>query len=215
MNSGIYCLTFSSGRFYIGKSIDIPTRWRQHEDKFSKGKAAQRMQMEYNQCGSPEKTVLLHCHADHIDIVETWMIDQYHQQSGNLMLNATYAEPIPDVDRLKVNRGIGLLSLSTPDHIELICDLQAAAAEVDEEIEQKMQELLAETQAARAKVSEYRECGILVPQEILDQREELEVLQVVNAQQEAENIELRWQLKELENKFSAYQQRSWWKRLWS
>ena len=204
MNSGIYRLTFSSGRFYIGKSIDIPTRWRQHEDKFYKGKAAVRMQSEYNQCGSPEKTVLLHCHADHIDIVETWLIDQFYQQCGNLMLNATYAEPIADVDRLKVNRDIGLLSLSTPDHCELICDLRAEVCE------------LMETAArAEARVLEYKESGILVPQDILDQRQDLENFQAQCEELELEctdfaqaNINLQAEVHRLKN-------RGWWSRLWN
>lgn len=204
MNSGIYRLTFSSGRFYIGKSIDIPTRWRQHEDKFSKGKAAVRMQTEYDRCGSPQKEVLLHCHADHIDIVETWLIDQFQQQSGNWMLNATYAEPIADVDRLKINRDISLLGLSTPDHCELICDLRTALVAA-----------VAATETAAAKVLEYQESGILVPQDVLDQKQDLENLQAECAQLELEcndfaqaNIDLQAELHRLNSQ-------SWWSRLWN
>lgn len=202
MNSGIYKLTFSSGRFYVGKSIDIPTRWKQHEDKFAKGTAAVRMQQEFDQCGSPHKEVLIHCHADHIDIIETWMIDTHYQEHGNMMLNATYAEAIPDQDRLKVNRGIHLLSLSTPDHIEMICDLQEAAVKAAEEVKK-----------AKKKVKKYQEMGILVPQEVLDMREELEWCKEQRDDLEAESNQLAQAVIDLRAEVYKLQKRSWWSRL--
>ena len=44
MTSGIYLLNFKDQAFYIGQSQDIETRWKQHRDKFLKGKAAEKMQ---------------------------------------------------------------------------------------------------------------------------------------------------------------------------
>lgn len=85
MTSGVYKLTFSSGRRYIGKSIDIPTRWKQHFDKFAKGTAAKAMQAEFNSCGYPKTEVIVVCHPDHIDKVEASMINRLKPE-----LNATY-----------------------------------------------------------------------------------------------------------------------------
>lgn len=202
MNSGIYRLKFSSGRFYIGKSIDIPTRWRQHWDKFQKGKAAQRMQAEYDQCGFPQSEVVFSCHEDHIDIMETWIIDQMHQEFGNLMLNATYAKPIEDADRLKLKRDISLLEQSTPDHVELICDLrhQVTAAESG-------------AATAVAKVQEYRDSGILVPQEILDQREELLEYATEVTRLTTECNALAQSKLDLYREFYQYKSRPWYLRI--
>lgn len=202
MNSGIYKLTFSSGRFYVGKSIDIPTRWRQHEDKFAKGKAAARMQQEFNQYGSPAKEVLVECHADHIDIVETWLIALNQRDHGNLMLNATYPEPLPDSEYRKINRGVELLLCSTADHIELISDLRVA-----------QEEMQATVDTALARVKEYQEIGILVPQEILDRREELEQCRIENGELQDELTEAVQVSINLAAKLKAYKDLPWYKRL--
>lgn len=74
MTSGIYELTFSNGDNYIGKSINIENRWKQHFDKFRKGTAARAMQDAFNRYGSPSTKILLTCHADHVDIMESCCI---------------------------------------------------------------------------------------------------------------------------------------------
>ena len=74
MTCGIYKLTFSSGRSYIGKSIDIENRWKQHFDKLRKGTAARPMQEEFSRCGYPDTGILYICHEDHIDIIEETLI---------------------------------------------------------------------------------------------------------------------------------------------
>ena len=162
------------------------------------------MQSEYDLCGEPQKQVLMYCHVDHIDIVETWLIDQFYQQSGNEMLNATYAEPIQDPDRIKLNRDISLLNISTPDHVDLICNQRA-----------QLLELQLEANTALEKVLEYRESGILVPQEILDQREEL-------LEHIAENFDLTQQCNALtqclldqQAELHRYKSRPWYKRWFS
>ena len=74
MASGIYRLTFSSGKYYVGKSLDLETRWKQHFNKFATGKAARPMQLEYDRCGLPQTEVIFECHKDHIDILEELLI---------------------------------------------------------------------------------------------------------------------------------------------
>ena len=118
MASGIYRLTFSSGKYYVGKSLDIETRWKQHFNKFATGKAARPMQIEYDRCGLPETQVIFSCHQDHIDILEEWLIDQL---KGPDMLNTTYPKitRTPEVCAL-IENNRDLLKLSTWAHLEII-----------------------------------------------------------------------------------------------
>jgi len=74
MASGIYKLTFPSGKFYIGKSVDIEARWKQHWDKFTKGRHTQLMQTEFNIYGDYNREVLAYIHEDHLDIMEETLI---------------------------------------------------------------------------------------------------------------------------------------------
>lgn len=118
MASGIYRLTFSSGKFYIGKSLELETRWKQHFNKFALGKAARPMQIEYDRCGLPTTEAIFYCHQDHIDIMEEWLIDQF--KCGD-MLNTTY----PKIERTEkvaalIDNSRELLHQSTWEHLEII-----------------------------------------------------------------------------------------------
>ena len=118
MASGIYRLTFSSGKYYVGKSLDLETRWKQHFNKFATGKAARPMQLEYDRCGLPQTEVIFECHKDHIDILEELLIEQL---KGPDMLNTTY--PVCDLtDRVAIliNKSRELLHASTFEHLEMI-----------------------------------------------------------------------------------------------
>jgi hypothetical protein len=118
MASGIYRLTFSSGKYYIGKSLDLETRWKQHFNKFATGKAARPMQLEYDRCGLPETEVIFSCHKDHIDILEELLIEQF---KGPDMLNTTY--PVCDLTdevAILINRSAELLRTSTFEHLKMI-----------------------------------------------------------------------------------------------
>jgi hypothetical protein len=93
--SGIYKLTFRSGNYYIGKSNNIDRRWSEHFDKFSKGKAAKNMQAEYFEYGYPSREVIWGCHSDHLDIVETYFINNMW---SNKILNTTRPPPLTNAD---------------------------------------------------------------------------------------------------------------------
>ena len=113
MTSGVYILKFNSGNCYIGKSIDIPTRWKQHFDKFNKGTAAKAMQAEFNRYGYPQGEILMECHADHIDIVEACLINRMKPA-----LNGTYPDdPFKHVDEASFYTVLAFLKQSTLDHI--------------------------------------------------------------------------------------------------
>jgi len=76
MTSGVYQLTFSNGDTYIGKSINIEERWKQHTNKMYKGTAAKNMQAAFNAYGAPMGRILRECHEDHIDVVESCFISR-------------------------------------------------------------------------------------------------------------------------------------------
>lgn len=118
MISGVYQLTFSSGLRYIGKSIDISARWKQHALALEKGKGAGPMQAEYAKCGLPEGIVLFECHTDHIDIVEAVFIAR---SAPELNTNRP-ADPFAGVEDL--TEIFGLLHLSTHSHVIEIVQLR-------------------------------------------------------------------------------------------
>lgn len=77
MDSGIYQLTFANGDTYVGKSLHLETRWRQHSDKLSKGTAAKNMMRAYylSDHEYPTATVLVYCHPNLLDEYENYWIN--------------------------------------------------------------------------------------------------------------------------------------------
>lgn len=139
MAAGIYRLTFSSGKFYIGKSLDLETRWKQHFNKFATGKAARPMQLEYDRCGLPTTEAIFDCHQDHIDILEEWLIDQFKCPD---MLNTTYPK-LERTDEIAdlINNSHDLLRLCTWDHLKIIQNAEGLIAASDTAREQAEQAL--------------------------------------------------------------------------
>lgn len=163
MTSGIYKLTFSSGKYYIGKSLDVEARWKQHYHKFSTGKAARPMQVEFSRCGPPKTEVIFYCHKDHIDLMEDWLIDQL---KGPDMLNTTY----PKVDRSQevaelIRHSQDLLQQSTWEHLQLIHKTKAESILSEDKVRE-----------ARALVQQYKDSGYIIDddyQELLDTANDL------------------------------------------
>lgn len=122
MNSGIYKLTFKSGMFYIGKSIDIPVRWRQHYDKLRRGKGAARLQQEFNIYRDYNQDVLFTCHPDHLDLVETYCLNHIDR---TFMLNTTFPAPLSPEEYEPILTNQALLQYSTPTLIKTLAE-QAA-----------------------------------------------------------------------------------------
>lgn len=84
MTTGIYKLEFSDGSFYIGQSINIEERWKQHVDKMVKGKAAAPVQQAYEKCGLPTGIVLKECHRNYLDALEALYIRESMNRRGCL-----------------------------------------------------------------------------------------------------------------------------------
>lgn len=118
MTSGIYKLTFSDGTTYIGKSVDIERRWKEHADKFAKRTAAKAMQYAYDTCGMPSTSILLECHEDHIDLMEGWFISTNRPALNSA---AVRTPPIEDVRAMNINyNDEPILNFSTADHCRMI-----------------------------------------------------------------------------------------------
>lgn len=124
MTSGIYELTFGRHGNYIGKSIDIDARWKQHWDKLSKGTAAKSLQEAFSlNGGSFDAKILFECHPDHIDIMEECLIARL-----NPTLNTTRPK-----DRLEgivgddFNTVIQFFNMSTVDHVRELIQAKSQA----------------------------------------------------------------------------------------
>lgn len=188
-------LTFSSGKYYIGKSLDLETRWKQHFNKFATGKAARPMQLEYDRCGLPETQVIFNCHRDHIDILEELLIDQF---KGPDMLNTTYPQVNPtDESNALINKSHDLLHLSTLEHLELLHGCEDKIAHAKNQTQQAMQ-----------LVQEFRTSGYIIPEDYEIMSEEVEcsreTIELLESQTQQQQTEL-YRLKNL----------SWWDRLWN
>ena len=132
MTSGVYELKFANGDRYIGKSINIETRWKQHFDKFQKGTAAKAMQHAYNTYGTPKGDILCTCHSDHIDILEACYIARHNPE-----LNSDRpADPFPGEDMDWYINNTNLLSCSTLTHMQDLVNLNRGYKDRGEEIEE-------------------------------------------------------------------------------
>jgi hypothetical protein len=188
MASGIYRLTFSSGKYYVGKSLDLETRWKQHFNKFATGKAARPMQLEYDQCGLPQTEVIFYCHRDHIDILEELLIDQL---KGPNMLNTTYPQVTrTDETAILINKSHDLLHLSTFEHLELL-----------HRVESKITEIREQKQESDAALEAMRAEGYIMNSDYIE---------IVDAA-----TELTQQLERKQTELERLQKLSWWDRLFN
>lgn len=134
MDSGIYCLGWGKSKhFYIGKSDNIPKRWKQHKRSFETGKHAVKMQECYDREGPPTYSVFLTCHSDHVDLYESMII---RANLGPLCLNGALPKEVPLEDQKILLEAGEYIELSTADHIKMIEDTKANLTSKTEELEQ-------------------------------------------------------------------------------
>lgn len=124
MKSGIYLLEFSDGSFYIGKSTDIDKRWNQHRKNMSDGKHTKKVQEAFNRCGAPTFRVVMWCHADHIDIMETYYINE--AWGSPKLLNTTKPPKFSqkELNILEQTLDSEIWSISTFEHLLSISNTQ-------------------------------------------------------------------------------------------
>lgn len=137
MTCGIYKLTFKSGKFYIGQSVDIEQRWKQHAEKFRKGTAAKNMQEEYNRSGFPDAIVLMECHKDHLDMMESMYINSMRINGRFKMLNTSIPKDYTDAEIAVIYNNEEYLQYSI---IQLISQLKTAKENIST-LEMELEEL--------------------------------------------------------------------------
>jgi GIY-YIG catalytic domain len=118
MKSGIYKLTFDNGSIYIGKSLDMERRWEEHSNSFRKGTAAKKMQNAYILAGFPNAEVLLECHPDHLDLMESAFMYAHTPD-----LNTTQPIRLTPEEITTLFDNTDILVQSTSDHIDEINNL--------------------------------------------------------------------------------------------
>lgn len=134
MPSGIYMLEFATGQRYIGKSVDIRARWKQHADKLQKGTAARPMQDAYQKSGYnlPTGYILLECHPD--------MLDEYEGMYINLNqpeLNTSFPPRRSDLEYewLKQHAEAGNAVYSAPVIISTLNQTTESLSQAQSELE--------------------------------------------------------------------------------
>jgi hypothetical protein len=209
MTSGIYKLTFNNDSVYIGKSIDMENRLKQHCDKFAKGTAAKNMQEAWNKYGLKEATGIIVAHPDHIDVLESYVINLYKKGHGDNLLNGVIPECITEAEWNVFVRNEKLLEKSTVEHFNLINRLQEENCELlddNAELQLPIQNTPKEVVLSRVEFSE----------ELLQENDQLENL-LDKAEYKIDVLEeailhLRADIKHYKDQSN---QRPWYKRLFS
>lgn len=129
MTTGIYELTFAPGVKYIGKAIDIESRWDEHASSFLRNKAAAKMMAAFKQYGYPDGQIIAKCHKDHIDFMECYYIDRERP-----LLNTQVCDSISDEDFAIVQEMISLLGYSTIEHLTMIKDFNAKIDQLEDDL---------------------------------------------------------------------------------
>lgn len=130
MASGIYKLTFPSGKFYIGKSDNFERRWTEHARAFEKGTHSKAMQEEYNLHQElPTAVILLECHRDHIDLMESIYIEALNVDAN--CLNGNNPSKVPEEEKNILLNNRKLLQVSTAEHLTKIKSLKKKLKECE------------------------------------------------------------------------------------
>ena len=187
MTSGIYALVFAGTYVYIGKSINIENRWKQHWEKMSSGKAAKNVQDAFNRYGYPATKIVAECHPDHIDLLETITI----RTNKHLpLLNSAGTAEISQVDADLLVKNGNLITKSTADHIREINNLRQIVEE------------------SNATIESYETKGITTPEKLAKEKikSAIRINELESEIASATKAVLYWK---------AEAQKSWWQRLFS
>lgn len=204
MTSGVYQLTFSDGSRYIGKSVNIDSRWKQHYDKMCKGKSAKAVQAAFNRCGEPTGEILCECHKDHIDLIEAMFISRLNPELNSDRPSDPFEGE--DMDKYFVS---SLLGHSTLEHMNYMIQKKIEEADREREInllERKIKEItikrsseeLSTEAGVKLRNSETRNNYLLAEIHALKQD-----INTIKEELNNRNVELE------------YLRKPWWKRLFS
>jgi hypothetical protein len=199
MTSGIYELEFKSGEIYIGKSDNIERRWEQHMNDMLKGKHTKRIQEAYNKYGLPKHKVLLECHKDHIDLVESIEISKYYHLPNCLNGNKPALPNQEDLDILCNNKQ--LLKYSTAQHINRLIELT-----IENDAAEK------EANKQRKKYQKLKDSGIRIEDDVLREIQD-DKYTITKLQKEA--IEYKFAIQNANEEISRLKSRGFFSRLFN
>lgn len=97
MTIGIYRLKFkNTDKCYIGQSIQIETRYKQHINSMRKGIANPKLVLAYNTYGIPELDILCECLAEELNKTENEAIEIFNSVENGFNVNQ-FAEECPNL----------------------------------------------------------------------------------------------------------------------
>lgn len=206
MNSGIYIIEFPDGSFYIGQSVDMYARWKEHNCSFLISRASRRMQHAFNNAGAPEYRVLLKCHPDYLDMFEAYFIHKL-QPNLNTNLPSAFRYAWDEIEQF-INNAETLSPLTTilADNQDLLDQKYA-----NESVTKQYQDAYEKTST----IAEELELEVIQLKRLLKEPDAVEALRKeLKASREAYWLvdKAFW---EERLKVSTYNSKPWWKRLWT
>lgn len=203
MTSGIYELTFPDGSNYIGKSINVEERWKQHLDKMQKGTAAKPMQAKWDRYGDFDAKLLVACHVDHIDILEETFIARC-----NPTLNTTRPKDrMEGVYEEEFDLVLGLMKFSTLEHVAGLASL----TNKNDQLKREVGELQDEVDRLDLKRSE-EELAADIEERILELSDTCDEYHDLINERDATIRDLRYELSDARRTVARLQQ-PWWKKI--
>lgn len=181
MTSGIYLLTFHSGKHYVGKSVDIERRWEQHFKAMESGKAAANIQAEYDAYGFPVCNIIKECHQDHLDVLEPIYIEAFIKEGSlNSDIPTVWYRPNQtEIDFVNEEESSEYWLMSTIQHLGLIKDLEFRLDDKDEEYGTLLHEIESkyDIHIAALKIELERIKEMKIPEEMLKLEKEKQELE--------------------------------------
>lgn len=98
MTTGIYKLHFSDGSFYIGKSLDVNARFKEHLGELKRGTHFNyKVQAAYDKLGPPEFSIVTECSAHSLNELERVNINLDNPKQLNILAGSDklYGEEAP------------------------------------------------------------------------------------------------------------------------
>ena len=151
MTIGIYKLIFkNTDMVYIGQSLSIESRYKQHLNKLYKGIAAIKLQQAYIAYGIPIYEILCECPAEELDSTEIEAIDIFNSvEKGFNTLNKTSSGQI-------ITHQVGELNSRSKFSNEQITEVFMALCDTPELTQQEIADITGVTKGVVNSVS----CGL-------------------------------------------------------
>lgn len=193
MKSGIYCLTFTNGQKYVGRSIDIERRWQEHAEKLRTGKAAKALQLAFDRYGYPIARILMLCHSDHCDLMESYFICKLQPE-----LNSVGGITVSAAEFEVLEQHAEWLQYSTVEHLNKMMEYEISIAKLQNDNNEQVKSLEKKIKELDSYIEEERIAA--------DVNNEIKALK-------QDNIELYQEREELAEKLDRMKSMNLWQRI--